>query len=601
MKRFIFVLTAVLLLCGLLHLSAGAAEEVVLHPSDSECFLTPQATDLDTELDNQDLEEYLQSAMVNFTEEIDVLAFQLPLTQEGVNQVARLMEYELPECYHIASHSYHGYTDSPYIHTIRVTYSMTPQEYAADHAVWEKVTEDIVGDLLHNTVLTDAQKALLIHDRLALHCQYDKENYDREVAGIEGAVPPECYTAYGAMVDGIAVCEGYAKAYKYLLEQVDIHAFLCESLQIKHMWNIVEIDSKYYHVDVTWDDPAWDVTGRVEHKHFLCSTQKILENHTATDFVTPPTDNAYDNAFWRDSSAAFVLVGSELYYIDNDHDARVYTLNTYGGTVLCSVDDFWRYNESYGYKGIARLATDGVYLYYSLSDAIYQYDIAAATSREFYKPAVNYGPYFALYGFRYVDGTFEMVFHDNANFDIDTKSNYTVRYTPEVEEPEVEELFSLSGQIASQNGRYEITLRLLQNGSEAYTRVIPAKQTVGTVNDAFCITGVKAGTYDLVVSKACHFSYTVKGIVIAGDTDLTAHANPQIALLAMICGDITGDGCVDLRDVQKMTADNTFNRTVEAAENKEADINGDGLINLQDLILLTSSSNFNKGKTEVSY
>lgn len=599
MKRLLFVLTALALLCGTMIPSVGAAEQLVLYPTQTEHFLSPQAADLDTELDDPALVEYLRNALVNFTAVIDVREFNLLFTQECMDEVAELIYYELPECYHVAGYSFGGYENDPYIHTIQVTYSMTPAEYAGIHAVWEKVEEEIVGDLRGDTSLTEAQKALLIHDRLALHCEYDKVNYDKEYAeGIKDAIPQESYTAYGALVNGVAVCEGYAKAYKYLLAQVDIHAFLCTSLEIDHMWNIVEIDGKYYHVDVTWDDPTWDVPGLVLHKNFLCSTQEIVNSHETTDFLTPPTDNAYDNAFWRDSETAFVLVDGEIYYIDNDNVALQYTLNTYDGTVLCSVDDMWIFNETQAYKGQSRLATDGEYLYYSLSDGIYRYDIATDTAREFYKPDVNFGEYFNLYGFRIVDGTFEMVFHDDAYFDIDTKKDYTLTYKPD---PAQEKLFSLSGVIQSQNPRNETTLQLLKNGEVAYTYVIAAQPTSGLSNNAFCISGVEAGIYDLVVTKAGHFPYTVKGITVDRNTDLTTHADPKVAQLSMICGDINGDNCVDLRDIQRMTADHTFNKPYDVAVNKEADINGDGLIDLADLILLTSERNFNQGKTEILY
>lgn len=604
MKRLLCVLTALVLLCGTMIPSVGAAKEIVIYPSQVRHYLAPQTVDLDTSLDDEDLEEYLRNALVNFTAVIDVREFNLLFTQECVDEVAALIYYEIPECYHVAGYSFGGYENDPYIYTISVTYSMTPQEYADIHAVWDEVEEEIVGDLREDNSLTEAQKALLIHDRLALHCEYDKVNYDREEAGIEGAIPQECYTAYGALVNGVAVCEGYAKAYKYLLEQVDIHAFLCSSLEIGHMWNVVEIDGKYYHVDVTWDDPTWDVPGRVMHDNFLCSTQEIVNSHEATDFLTPPTDNAYDDAFWRDSETAFVLVGDEIYYIDNDNVAGEYTLNTYDGTVLYSVDDMWIFSETEAYKGQSRLATDGEYLYYSLSDGIYQYDIVTDTAREFYKPDVNFGEYFDLYGFRYVDGTFEIVFHDDVYFDIDTKKDYTLIYTPQPEEPdvpEVETLFTLSGRIQSQNPHHETTLQLLKNGEVAYTYVIPAQEMSGLSNNAFCISGVEAGVYDLVVSKTGHFPYTVKGIAIDQNRDLTAHANPTVALITLICGDIDGDNCVDLKDLLKMTADHTFNKSSDAAVNKEADINGDGVIDLQDLIILTSDQNFNKGKTETWY
>ena len=53
------------------------------------------------------------------------------------------------------------------------------------------------------------------------------------------------------------VCEGYSKAFKYLCDMTTFDApVYCYTVSGKmdngnHMWNIVEIDGKYYHVDIT--------------------------------------------------------------------------------------------------------------------------------------------------------------------------------------------------------------------------------------------------------------------------------------------------------------------------------------------------------------
>ena len=46
---------------------------------------------------------------------------------------------------------------------------------------------------------------------------------------------------------------------------------------MNHIWNLIKIDGKWYHVDVTWDDPIMDKPGRVKHDNFLRSDDGIKD------------------------------------------------------------------------------------------------------------------------------------------------------------------------------------------------------------------------------------------------------------------------------------------------------------------------------------
>ena len=59
-------------------------------------------------------------------------------------------------------------------------------------------------------------------------------------------------TAYGALVNKEAVCEGYAKAYKLLLNAMGIECDVV--INAEHAWNVVQLEGKWYLVDVTNDD-----------------------------------------------------------------------------------------------------------------------------------------------------------------------------------------------------------------------------------------------------------------------------------------------------------------------------------------------------------
>ncbi len=69
-------------------------------------------------------------------------------------------------------------------------------------------------------------------------------------------------------------------------------------------------------MDVTWDDPVWDVSGRAMHNNFLCSYEVFKETHDANDYDTTPSSTRFDNAFWRECRSSFELIDDEIYYVD---------------------------------------------------------------------------------------------------------------------------------------------------------------------------------------------------------------------------------------------------------------------------------------------
>jgi len=96
--------------------------------------------------------------------------------------------------------------------------------------------------------MSDVEKERYVHDWLAEHVVYDMEAFDAQ-------------NAYSAIVDGRAVCAGYAMAFQYLMHRLNVPCWFCEgqsldpeSDQEKHAWNIVVLDGEPYNVDVTWDD-----------------------------------------------------------------------------------------------------------------------------------------------------------------------------------------------------------------------------------------------------------------------------------------------------------------------------------------------------------
>lgn len=112
------------------------------------------------------------------------------------------------------------------------------------------------------------EKLKSIHDALARKVTYDYDaiSYYDQHHTVTGSLM-QSFTAYGALVNGKAVCEGYAEAFKLLCDKAGIPCIVVVGTGVvsasesgSHMWNAVKMeDGNWYDVDVTWDDQSYTV------------------------------------------------------------------------------------------------------------------------------------------------------------------------------------------------------------------------------------------------------------------------------------------------------------------------------------------------------
>ncbi len=122
-------------------------------------------------------------------------------------------------------------------------------------------------------------KAFYLHEWIVRTAEYDTSAKDLTYEQVMDRGKEDLYNAYGVLVDRRAVCSGYAKAYQLLLQRIGIE---CRRVSGgNHTWNIVRLNGKYYHVDVTWDDPIANgsVFSDSCHDYFCVSTREILQTH----------------------------------------------------------------------------------------------------------------------------------------------------------------------------------------------------------------------------------------------------------------------------------------------------------------------------------
>lgn len=139
---------------------------------------------------------------------------------------------------------------------------------------------DIVNELI-KPEMTDYEKEKVLHDYIINNAKYDERYFTEDM-------PHESYTAYGALISGKTVCQGYAVAMDMLLKAAGIESIVIygESLDYTtneygpHSWNLIKLDDEYYHLDLTWDDPITeDGSDIISYSYFNITDNQISVNH----------------------------------------------------------------------------------------------------------------------------------------------------------------------------------------------------------------------------------------------------------------------------------------------------------------------------------
>lgn len=266
-------------------------------------------------------EEYVVAELEKLEPEVDISAYDFPATDVGLNEAATeflKVVNNNPQLFYVASAcevKASGTMDNPVI-SCKPTYICSSDEVAVMKPKFEAAANLAAAQV--DKSLDEYQQALLVHDYLALNCEYDYDNYKNN------QVPEISHTSYGSLVNQVAVCDGYADAFSYIMEdKLGIPCEVISSREMAHAWNMIEIGDTWYHVDVTWDDPAYDRIGRVLHENFLCSDSKISRdspdaeyrnNHYSWSSAHKAESTVYDNVFWQWVNSAICYHNDAWYY-----------------------------------------------------------------------------------------------------------------------------------------------------------------------------------------------------------------------------------------------------------------------------------------------
>lgn len=145
--------------------------------------------------------------------------------------------------------------------------------------------EKIKSEISKNATGNNYEKIKYVHDWIIDNVKYDTSN-GKNTSNI-----------YGCLVIKSAICEGYARSFKYLLDELEIPCVLVSGTAVdedgnseRHAWNYVYIKNNWYAVDTTWDDPIIIGNGKIDdsvkYKYFLKGSSAIGKDHFEINQIT---------------------------------------------------------------------------------------------------------------------------------------------------------------------------------------------------------------------------------------------------------------------------------------------------------------------------
>ena len=169
-----------------------------------------------------------------------------------------------------------------------------------DVIIAEAQIEYILDDIIDSLSGSTYNKIKQIHNYLIDNTTYDSNSTEMS------------HNIYGTLVNNLAVCDGYSKSFKYILDNIGISCVVVcgigenSSGEIEnHAWNDVLIDGSWYAVDVTWDDPIIVggrsvLTDELRYNYFLKGSTNFYSSHTEDGYIVDNGSFSYPTLSYID-------------------------------------------------------------------------------------------------------------------------------------------------------------------------------------------------------------------------------------------------------------------------------------------------------------
>lgn len=184
-----------------------------------------------------------------------------------------------------------------------------------------------LNEIVSNAPQEEFERVRYLHDYLILNCAYG-----------EDVQSP--FTAYGAICEGKATCQGYADAMHLLLTRAGFETMFAtgegKDTSVKHKWCYVKLsDGHWYVIDPTWDDPEnKKEEDYIGYEYLLISDDVLMQDHakkyTSRYYEAPVADSMDMNfykkvGYWAESAEdVYRILEEQTIAAAKDHRRFVY-------------------------------------------------------------------------------------------------------------------------------------------------------------------------------------------------------------------------------------------------------------------------------------
>lgn len=270
---------------------------------------------LEAQSGNYYFEQLDSSEKTLYVECYQILAMQAQeilistLDADILQRVYQCVINDHPEFFYLNGYTYTQYTRNEEIQYITFSgrYTYDAKEVEKRQRLIDAEMENLIDGLLGYDEYETVKR---VYENLILSTDYSMDSPDNQ-------------NICSVFLDKKSVCNGYAKAAQYLLNDLGIPCIIINGATNgePHAWNIVEIDGAYYHMDTTWGDPSYysstdsekEGAPNIDYSYLCVTDAEIGKNHTIDqEFTLPACTATKDNYFVR-----------EGHYLDGYEEGRI--------------------------------------------------------------------------------------------------------------------------------------------------------------------------------------------------------------------------------------------------------------------------------------
>ena len=473
--------------------------------------------------------------------------------------------------------NFNGSAQGDYAIALHPTYTLTGAALDEARAALEDEVVRLTADLAGKS---DYEKSILLHDRLAAETVY--------------ALQGDHQTAYGALVQGTAVCAGYARAYQLLMQRAGIPTWYVTGSSyspagqlIAHAWNLVQLDGAWYYTDVTWDDQ----TNYTFYAYLNNTTAQMAESHFVdayAEYLPAATATTHNYHVRHDLVMEQFDVNKVADVIRNHYPPRIYVTGDKNAFVqdyatylldLCDALNAPAGSIRYGYASLGHEI---------ILNLIIEHTCQYATH--------TVAPTCTTDGYTVEICSYEFCHNEQNRVTLPANGEHTYDHgcdaecntcgaTREVEEHD----YTVTHLLIATCGRDGHQVETCRRCDATRTTVLPATGNHIYANACdpdcnFCgaTRQVEGHIYDNPCDPDCNTCGTVRTVDHVYDSEEDTECNVcGAARPTHTPGDVNGDGKVNVRDLGALQQFvNGWDVTIIRAA---ADVNGDGKINVRDL------------------